>query len=133
MNIAQCILHLRPNASFTVWNNDINQVVDWRGPLPIPTFEECQSVWPEVERKLAVPKSLSRAQFKIGLIRCNIDAREIKNAIDSIPDTKARAEAHVRFEDSELIHRDHPLITQIAAVLGKTEQEIDAVFIAGAS
>lgn len=133
MNITECLLTLRPGASFTVWNNDLEQVVDWRDERSIPTLAECEAVWPEVERKLAVPKVISRAQLKIGLIRCGIPPASVRAAIAAIPDTQAREEAQVSWEDSEEMHRDNPLVLAIGAVLGKSELEIDAVFTAGAA
>ncbi|MDF3073463.1 MAG: hypothetical protein K0S54_1130 [Alphaproteobacteria bacterium] len=50
--------------------------------------------------------------------------------LNAINDPVVRAKALAKFEYSNTVRRDDPLLTTVVPALGKTEAEIDAMFIA---
>jgi len=52
----------------------------------------------------------------------------IESAIAANPDADARWEAEQFIEHSPTVSRAHPLVAQLAAAIGKTDAEVDAVF-----
>lgn len=54
---------------------------------------------------------------------------EISAAIDTIPDTAARAVARAKYQHTTAFHRDNPLFAQLAPTLGLTDAEIDAAWM----
>lgn len=77
---------------------------------------------------LDVP-TVTNWQFKQALIAAmGILPDEITGLLAAIPDPIDRAKALVDWSNAETVRRDHALIPVIAAQLGKTDAEIDALF-----
>jgi hypothetical protein len=51
MDLSACIAYLRPDAQWTMDNEDITTLTFLTDDLA-PTLKECQEIWPEVEAKL---------------------------------------------------------------------------------
>jgi hypothetical protein len=57
----------------------------------------------------------------------------IQAVLDQIPDPTARALETVRWQAMEVAKRDHPLTLMIQAAAGKTDAEVDALWLAWAA
>jgi hypothetical protein len=79
-----------------------------------------------------VPESIAMWQARQILIED--DLLDTINAIlASIPDERARKLAQAKFEYSSTVRRDDALVKQVIPKLGKSEADIDQMFIRGAA
>lgn len=78
-----------------------------------------------------VPASVTRRQARIVLSRHGYLAT-VEAALAGM-EGQAGEEARIEWADASEFRRDHPLIAAIAAILGLTEQQIDALFIEAAA
>jgi hypothetical protein len=92
-------------------------------PTPPPTPEEIRSSLPD----------LSRKQFRLGMRDLGVTSAMINAAIAAIEDDDQREIAQIEWEDSASYARMHPLIAQLAGAFGKTDAEIDAVWVMAAT
>lgn len=56
--------------------------------------------------------------------------QQIESAVASIPDASAQWEAEQYILKSATVRRDHPLVISLAAALGQTTEQVDAIFTA---
>lgn len=68
------------------------------------------------------------AQLRLALVEVGIDIDAIDTAIAGIVDVKEKKKAEILWHYANEIQRNHPLISTFGAMLGKTEEEIDAIF-----
>lgn len=85
--------------------------------LPARTTEEL--------RKLMV---VTPAQIRLALISSGISLTTINNAFNAIEDPVEREKAQVLWEYATIVERTNQFGNAIGAMLGKTEEEIDAIF-----
>ena len=72
---------------------------------------------------------LTAWQFK-AVVNQMGNANTIRTAINQLPDTlEGRHAAMAKFEHGTLFHRDHPLVAQVAQIIGMTEAEMDAKWL----
>ena len=74
-----------------------------------------------------VPQVVSRAQFILALLQIGL-LDEVEAAID-----QADRATQINYRERLEFERGFPLIATMAAVLGKTDAEIDAVFVLAAT
>lgn len=77
--------------------------------------------------RASIPQEISRAQFILALLQINL-LDDVEAAIAS-----ADRATQINYKERLTFRRDFPLIATMAAALGKTDPEIDAVFILGAT
>lgn len=75
-----------------------------------------------------VPKSITRRQFKLALLGMGL-LDDVEAAVAASPDRALQ----ISYNDALDFERNNPLILAMSAMLGKTEEELDALFILGAS
>jgi hypothetical protein len=116
-----CSTAEQPDGSYliTSWSEN--------APRPQPTEEEVLSFSGQVDlilyrRRLVV----SPVQLRLAL-----SAAGLRTASEALVDA-ATPDVKDYWEYSVAYHRDHPLIVQFGAALGKTPEEIDAIFEAAA-
>ena len=80
----------------------------------------------EAARIASIPRSLTRRQFKLTLIRLGL-FETVENMIAASDDLELR----VTYQEAQDFERDHPMILQMAESLGKTDAELDDLFILG--
>ena len=68
------------------------------------------------------------AQLRLALVEVGIDIDAIDTAIAGIADVKERKKAEILWHYANEVQRNHPLISTFGLMLGKTEEEIDAIF-----
>lgn len=73
-----------------------------------------------------LPVSVSMRSFRLAI--GHVLFAQITNALSAITDPADQFAAQIFLDHSTQVHRDHPLVTQFAALLGKTASEIDAIF-----
>jgi hypothetical protein len=79
-------------------------------------------VFPDVIEPPAIPMAVTRVQFRLALSALGLLA-EVEQAIASSPSS-----VQIEYADRQVFERSYPLILSMAAALGKTDAEIDAVF-----
>lgn len=72
------------------------------------------------------PRTVSRAQFLLALLEIGL-LDEVEAAIE-----QADRATQINYRERLEFERDYPLIATMAAVLGKTDAEIDALFVLAA-
>jgi len=74
-----------------------------------------------------VPSSVTRGQFKLALLQMDL--------LDTVEAAIAASDRAVQINYAERLdfERNHPLVLQMAALLGKTEAEVDDLFRLGAT
>jgi len=80
---------------------------------------------------IAVPQQCAMWQARAILIEDDL-LDDVNAVLASIPDERARKLAQAKFEYSSTVRRDDPLVTETIPTLGKTEAEIDQMFIRAA-
>lgn len=78
-----------------------------------------------------VPDAVPKLNGKLAMVRAGWFS-DIKAFLDAIPGTEGD-EARVYFADTETMRRDHKMVLNISAALGKTPAEVDAMFILAAT
>lgn len=120
-----------------------DRVVSWdhAGPVPdghmavesIAELDEWKSAHPELtpqpeQQPEPVPEEVTLRQFLMAADRSGLLATlEALKTSDGIPQ-QTRRDIHFFLEYSNFIERGHPLIAQLAPVVGVTESQIDELF-----
>ena len=84
------------------------------------------------KRAQIVPQVLSRKQARQALILVGL-FKNVKQAIDSIPDETQRLLVQVEWDDSDTYQRDNPTLMMLASALGLSSEALDQLFIKGAT
>lgn len=71
---------------------------------------------------------ITRRQLRLTLVRNGISLTDVEAAIASIPDGLAKEEARIEWADASTFDREHPTLLLIAAALGLTEAQVDAMW-----
>lgn len=127
--------------SVAIYQRTLNKVYTFvtqaRGELP-PGCEFCDESdlppgWELAapSESLPVPQEISLRQFLMAADRSGLLASlEALKTNEAIPD-RIRRDVHFFLEYSNFIERNHPMIAQLAPIVGVTEGQIDDVFRAG--
>lgn len=75
----------------------------------------------------SIPKVVSRAQFILALLEIGL-----LDEVEAVIEQADRA-TQINYRERLEFERDFPLISTMAAVLGKTDAEIDALFLLAAT
>jgi hypothetical protein len=75
-----------------------------------------------------VPQEVTIWQARAILIEDDL-LDDVTAALAAIPDEKARKLAQAKFEYAATVKRDDALVTEIIPALGKSEADIDAMFV----
>jgi hypothetical protein len=97
----------------------------WNRPEPQPTQAEIQAAYPAAlaaAQRAAIPK-VSRRQMLTALHRVDL-LTTIRAAVDASNDV----ELQIAFDEALEFERGNAFIGTMAAALGKTDAEIDAIF-----
>lgn len=76
---------------------------------------------------------LTAVQVRIALRQAGITAAMVDAVIAAIPDEVQRDVATAYWEYATQLHRNHPLIAHVAAALGLTDDQVDAMWRAAAA
>lgn len=88
------------------------------------TWDGTQFVKPVIPE--TVPRSITRRQFKLALLGMDL-LDDVETAIAASADRALQ----ISYNDALDFERNNPLVLAMSAMLGKTEAELDALFIAG--
>jgi hypothetical protein len=75
------------------------------------------------------PVIVSMTALRLTLIEMELED-DVLAIINAMPDAKQKAAALAWWQTAQTVRRNHPLVAQLAAALGKTDAEIDAIFSA---
>lgn len=87
---------------------------------------------PPVNAATVVPEQVAMWQARTILIEDDL-LDEVDAFLAAIPDVKTRKLAQTKFQYSGTVRRDDPLVTNVIPALGKTEEEINQMFIRAAA
>ncbi|UXT43220.1 hypothetical protein FY137_18285 [Agrobacterium tumefaciens] len=73
-------------------------------------------------------KPVTRRQLRLTLVRNSISLASVEAAIASMPEGLAKEEAQIEWADASEFQRQHPTLLLIAAALGLTEAQVDAMW-----
>lgn len=76
----------------------------------------------------AVPESVTPRQIRLALIDRGIMPEQITAMLEAIEDVTLRAKSLAEWEYAQIVHRDHPLISQLGESLEFTSDDVDALF-----
>lgn len=108
--------------AITQWIADGKPVAPYVPP-PEPTPEDVREAMPP----------LTARQLRLGLVDNGYSVAQVEAAIAAIADETEREKAQIEWEYASEYRRTHPLIGQIAAALGLTAEQIDAMWVSAAS
>jgi hypothetical protein len=74
-----------------------------------------------------IPVELTPRQFRLAMLQAGVSPAQITAMLEAAGDEAGLIE----WEYASSIRRDHPLIVTLAGALGKTEADIDQIFILG--
>ncbi|MGI8397810.1 hypothetical protein ACRYWZ_15665 [Agrobacterium deltaense] len=74
------------------------------------------------------PEPITRRQLRLTLVRNGISLAGVEDAIASMPDGLEKEEAQIEWADAGTFNRNHKTLLLIAAALGLTEAQIDAMW-----
>jgi hypothetical protein len=126
MNIPACLEHLRPGAEWGLTENDYASL-EWIGPGEKPMLGEIEVAWGELQK--APPLEVTMTALRFALIDADLFT-PVVNALNSPPDPKDKLRAQTWWTTAQVVERNHPLVAQVAAVIGKTDTDIDKIFAA---
>jgi len=76
-----------------------------------------------------MPLIVSMTALRLTLIEMELED-DVLAIINAMPDAKQKAAALAWWQTAQTVRRNHPLVAQLSAALGKTDAEIDAIFAA---
>jgi hypothetical protein len=79
---------------------------------------------------VVVPKEINQRQLRLELLSRGITEASVVGLLNANPDATARAAALIEWEYAAAISRTHPLVAGMAAALGLSSADVDALFIA---
>lgn len=79
--------------------------------------------------KASIPQEISRAQFILALLHTS---PELLDAVEAAIANSDRA-TQINYKERLTFRRDFPLVATMAMALNKSDEEIDAIFILGAT
>jgi len=87
MNILSCILRIYPDWQGAVWDNSYEGIKPHElEKRPIPTLEELEAVWPEVQRGIEAQKN--NEEVKAALAEIDLKSiRSLREWVAKQPDT----------------------------------------------
>lgn len=111
-----------------IWldNGSIESLRETSG-MTVPSEAALLAAKAAILAKRSVPAEVTSAQFRIALERAGITQAQVVAAIG------LDGEGQTLWEYTPNLHRDHPMVISIGAAMGKTEAEIDAIFIEAAT
>jgi hypothetical protein len=77
---------------------------------------------------LYVPRAITNADLRRGLIAIGINPQLITDYLNSLPEGAAKWAALADWEYSNYVERAHPMLDQLAPSFGLTSASIDAIF-----
>lgn len=77
---------------------------------------------------VSVPASVTRRQMKLALLQ-----QDLLSAVEAAVLASSDPALTINWQDALDFRRDHPFVLQMAALLGKTEAEVDEMFVLAAS
>lgn len=73
--------------------------------------------------------ALTRRQARMGLLSIGITVEDVEAHISAISDPTDRAAALIEWRDADTYHRNHPLVTDLAAAFELPDAQVDALWI----
>lgn len=118
------------DVDFVAYGTKDGAEIRWQSPLPQPTEAEIEAAAPAALAAAARAsiKPVTRRQMLTALHRVGLLAT-IKGAVAASGDI----ELQIAFDESQEFQRNNPFLASMAAALGKTDAEIDAVFALAAT
>ena len=86
---------------------------------------------PPPPEPVAVPQIVTMRQARLALLGAG-KLTDVNNAINALP-SPAKEAAQIEWEYSQEVNRQNGLVSQLAPLLGMTEADLDALFVAGAA
>jgi hypothetical protein len=124
MDIPTILQSIRPGASWSLNGDGYAGLVWMDVNSNKPTLAELQAWVPP-----AKPVIVSMTALRLTLIEMELED-DVLTIINAMPDAKQKAAALAWWQTAQTVRRNHPLVAQLAAALGKTDAEIDAIFAA---
>lgn len=90
------------------------------------TIEQARA---EIRLQIARTAVVTPRQFKLALLGIGVTPDDVEAALATIEDETLRVAAQIEWRDATVIRRDHPLISQIAPLLGGNEEILNALFL----
>lgn len=94
----------------------------------IAEWEAEGNIIPEYQPPALLPPGLSARQFRLGL-HVNGLLSSVQASIDALGEPE-RTAAQIEWEYATQIERTHPLVQNLSAQLGLTDEQIDAMWLA---
>ncbi|WP_371742491.1 hypothetical protein [Ensifer sp. ENS09] len=98
-----------------------------------PEFPQLPWVPPTADEIRASIPPLSARQLRLGLLNANISPSTVTATIAAMPAGVDRDKAQIEWEFAATFNRTSPLIATVAAALGLTDVQIDAMWAAAVS
>jgi hypothetical protein len=68
-------------------------------------------------------------QFKLALLDIDVYPETVEAAIATVEDPRLRTTAQIEWREAIQFRRDHPILRQLAPLLGATDDMLDAIFL----
>lgn len=123
MNYVDKLIHYLPGAAWYA-DGDTYEGIVWQDESPQPSKSELDALpWPPEPSTDPADYPLLPWQFKVMVDVLDVDAA-IRAAIDDIEDVWQRAVAMRRYTDATAYEWSDPLLQQIRAAIGMSEQDL---------
>jgi hypothetical protein len=104
------------------------QLVQPLGYIIEPT--QVRKTWQVVAKPApVVPAEVTNAQIRAALIDFGVMPSVVMGAINAIADEPTREKARAWWEYANVMRRDNPLLNSMAAQLGMSSAQVDALFV----
>lgn len=95
------------------------------------TLEELADMQEMENAPAPVPFEITARQVRMQLIVMGVDLQMIENALEQLPEPQ-QSLAKVNWEYAGTFERNNGMMTEMAAQLGFTDEQLDQIFIEGA-
>lgn len=119
-----------PNYRPLYRNHQAPALIDTEHKLGVTITNGIEQAEADLRKLKAWSVPVTPRQFKLALLAIDVFPETVEAALATIEDQKLRTAAQIEWREATVFRRDHPLIAQVAPLLGGTEEMLDELFLA---
>lgn len=130
VDVGQTNIALNPDYKLMLRSVAVPALWDMRYELGVTITGTVEQAEADLRKLKAWQIPVTPRQFKLALLAIDVYPETVEAALASIEDAKLRTAAQIEWREATIFRRDHPLIAQVAPLLGGTEEMLDELFLA---
>lgn len=130
VDVGQTNIALNPDYKLKLRSVAVPALWDMRYELGVTITNGIEQAEADLRKLKAWSIPVTPRQFRLALLDIDVTPDNVESLLATIGDEKLRTAAQIEWRNATEIRRDHPLIAQIAPMLGGTDEMLDELFLA---